>query len=190
MIDLNRKNIVIICGADHSGKSSLVNYMKERVGGKCHIMHSNYNKKHPGECNYNQHKLIGKFAVNNFKKKYYTGNRLVVLDRNYISDICYGTIGYGSKGDQTTKLNRLRKLFKLYTKSGVTVSLIYCQPSKDQFTKERDELLEVSEHNKIKNIYDYYFYNFFADMCKEYGISYYTYDYITDPKYTKILPEK
>ena len=194
MIDLSKKNIVIIEGNDQSGKSELANYLKEQVNGKCHIIHSNYSKAYPGSNNYNQHELIAKFARDQFSKKYYTGNRLVIFDRTYISDIVYGQIGYGSKGSLKEKTLKLNNLFNILTDTyvnNVDISVIYCRPNNTNFIREkREELLTNSEFNKIQIIYDVVFNDIIEDCCRDKFINFYKFDYTVDPSYSKIIKRK
>ena len=186
----NKKHIVIIEGADHTGKSELANYLRYYSNGKCHILHSNYNKAYPGENNYKQHKLMSKFAVKQFNKKYYTGNSLVILDRNYISDITYGKLGYGSSGTEEYKFKRLNKILKTITKDkNIKVTIIYCNPSKDDFNKNtREELLTNSEYSAIRQIYNEFFDSFdFKNIVNKYdNLFVYEYDYCTDAMYKQI----
>lgn len=196
MINLDSKNIVIIEGADGTGKSQLAEFLKEQVSGKCHILHSNYNKSYPGENNFRQHLLMSKFATNQFKKKYYTGNRLVILDRNYISDMTYGKIGYGSKGSDLYKQKRLDRIFELLSRvrytEDVQISLIYCRPEKSKFDEtknSREELLNDNENTKIQQIYNNYFKEIIPDLCKAHFIDYYVYDFVSDPNYKTIIGE-
>lgn len=183
---MKTKRIVIIEGVDASGKSKLCNHLKLLANGKCHILHSNYNKKLPKTNHRRQHKLICKFAYDNFKNSYYTGNNLIILDRCYISDIAYGLIGYGSKGTLIQKFNYLDSLFKLLTKNkNVEVDFIYCRPEKSKFNKnEKDELLTEDENSKMQKIYDSTIFSYdFHSIIKKYNIRYYEYDFNLDPNY-------
>lgn len=192
MINLFKNNIIIICGADACGKSELANKLREKVSGKCHILHSNYNRLLPGQNNFRQHQLMIKFAVEQFDTKHYTGNRLVILDRNYISDIIYGQIGYGSKGTVEQKTKNLTKMLKQLTKNNhVNVSLIYCRPQQTKFEKmqaEREELLRDEKQNLlIQEKYDEYFKDVVPGLCEQYDIELYRYDFTKDPEYKELL---
>ena len=192
MINLSKKNIIIICGADACGKSELANKLREKVSGKCHILHSNYHKLLSKQNNFRQHQLIINFAIKQFDTKHYTGNRLVILDRNYISDIVYGQIGYGSKGTIEQKIKNLKKMFnKLTCYTDVNVSLIYCRPQQTKFEKmqaEREELLRDEKQNLlIQEKYDEFFKDVIPDLCEEYNIALYRYDFTKDPEYKELL---
>lgn len=123
------KNVIIVEGADACGKSQLCEHLKNKVNGKCHIIHSNYDKIQPKSNHLRQHFLIAKFVAKQFSRRYYTGNNLVVLDRNYISDIVYGQIGYGSFGSLSFKCAVLTHLLKMLNKHA-NVIIIYCNPKK------------------------------------------------------------
>ena len=122
--------IIIIEGPDASGKSSLSKHIQYMSNGKCHVIHSNFSKYLPKANHFRQHKLITDFVVKQFSNFYYTGNNIVIIDRNYVSDIVYGTIGYGSQGSIKKKFNRLDKIFKkLSSNTRTDVTFIYCRPS-------------------------------------------------------------
>lgn len=183
---LESKNVVIIEGPDASGKSRLSKYLQDYVGGKCHVLHSNFDKKLPKESHFNQHKLMADFIHKQFSKKYYTGNRLVILDRNYISDIVYGSIGYGS---QHTRAKKVKKLFKFLNKikKNALVSIIYCRPTKTQFDdSSREELLNSKEDKEIQKLYDSFFNTVMVEQLISMGIKYYKYSYDKDPNYEQL----
>lgn len=192
MLLTKSKNIIIIEGGDSAGKTQLTKYLQEYVNGKCHILHSNFNPGLPKENHFRQHKLMTKFVCKQFDSRYYTGNCLVILDRNYISDIVYGMIGYGSKGDQKYKIRRLNRLFRYFSKlSDVTVSVIYCNPSKSTFNPEaKEELVDSAEDSIIKNLYKNFFDSLDVyDAFVRNNIKFYEYDFITDPYYENLMAE-
>lgn len=183
---MKTKRIIILEGADSSGKSGLSNHIKLLTNGKCHILHSNYDKNFPGENNFKQHKLMAKFATDNFKSDYYTGNHVVVLDRCYVSDMTYGQIGYGSKGTIEEKYARLNKLFNTLTANeDVEVSFVYCHPEKTAYDENaKDELLTPTENDKMNSIYESVCLSFeFFDVLIKNGIKFYEYNFISDPNY-------
>lgn len=193
-MDFSKKNIIIIEGPDASGKSELANHLRTLVDGKCHILHSNYNKSYPGENNYRQHKLMAAFASRQFNPKYYTGNRLIIFDRSYISDIVYGQLGYGSKGNYNKKLDRLENLLKALTKNkDVDVTIIACNPVHTNFNRtvcSRDELLKLEENQKVRSYYDYFFALHLPNICRDLGIKLLRYDFNDDPYYAELLGVK
>lgn len=183
---MKTKRIIIIEGADATGKSGLCDHIKLLANGKCHTLHSNYNKDLPGENNYRQHKLMAKFAVDNFKPENYTGNYVVVLDRCYVSDMTYGQIGYGSKGSIEEKYSRLDKLFKALTADKtIEVSFVYCRTEQSAYDiNEKEELLNTEENSKMSDIYDSVCLSFdFFDILAKNNIKFYEYNFITDPNY-------
>lgn len=185
-MDKDKKYIIILCGPDASGKSTLNKHIQDISNGKCHTIHSNFNKGLPKENHKRQHKLIAKFVAKQFSKNYYTGNNFVILDRCYFSDIAYGQIGYGSKGDLSHKFKYLDKLFKILIKNkDVNVFFIYCKPKTTNFNpNEKDELLNYKENDKIVTIYDCTVQDYrFHDILNRYGINFVQYDYMFDPKY-------
>lgn len=197
---LTGKHIVILEGADCSGKSSLLHYLQDNVEGKCHSMHSNYSKLCSKQAHRHQHFMMCRFASKQFKKENYTGNNLVIMDRNYISDIIYGMIGYGSEGDFSYKMKTLKKLFRILRRGNpdVKISLVFCRPKKidiyaneEEFSFDREkkeELLDDDENLRIRRIYDWFFrYPDVIALCKKYGIKIYTYNYHTDSDYTDII---
>lgn len=186
-----KKRIIIIEGADSVGKSQLSNHIQKMVNGKCHVLHSNYNKNLPQENNRRQHTLYTKFALANFKDSNYTGNNTVIFDRCYVSDITYGQIGYGSRGTLEEKYKHLGHLFKLMTSNrNVEVSFIYCRPNKSKFNRDvKEELLTDTENNKMQKIYDSVCYeSYFQDLLKIYDIDFYTYSFDYDSSY-RLLDE-
>lgn len=197
---LQGKHIIILESSDQGGKSSLSKYLQDNVEGKCHVLHSNYNPDCSRSAHRHQHFLLNKFASKQFKPAYYTKNNVVIMDRNYISDIIYGQIGYGSKGSYKQKLNTLDKLFKILRKGNndVKISLVYCRPknfchfnSEKDFLFDRDkkeELLNDNQNNIVRELYDKFFESLeLHEMLVKYNIHCYTYNYITDPDYVNIL---
>lgn len=185
------KHIIILEGPDCSGKTSLLNHLSELANHHCHTIHSNYDKSLPQENHFRQHKLITKFVCNNFKQKNYTGNNFVILDRNYISDIVYGSIGYGSRGAVKQKLSKLVTMLSAMKTccSDINVSVVYCKPSKDVFNdSEKEELLSVFQHNKIKRAYDKFFDSTSSvrSLFDQLGVNFYTYDFCVDPYYVEL----
>lgn len=186
------KYIIIVEGADACGKSQLCEYLRNYVEGKCHSLHSNYNPKFDKKNHYRQHILMSKFVVKQFDKKHYTGNNLVILDRNYISDICYGQIGYGSKGSLDSKFKKLDKIFDILTKNkDVKVRVVYCKPSVSKFeeiSQQRDELLTSTQSKSIQYIYDEFFTDIrFFDTAYRHGIKMTNYDFTIDSDYSKLI---
>lgn len=187
----NEKNIVIVEGADASGKSRLVNHMKNKVNGKCHIFHSNFDKYLPVSNYKRQHILITKFIKKLFDSRYYTGNRMIILDRNYISDIIYGlAINCGSKGSYKNKMKFLEKLLKklIHLDTLVNITIVYCRPEISSFgNNSREELPSVEEHKKVQKCYDDFFNSLdFKDLIQNRlsnKISYIKYDYVKDSDY-------
>lgn len=183
---MKTKRIIIIEGPDASGKSSLSEHLQKMANGKCHVMHSNFNKELPAENHRRQHKLMAKFAVAQFDDKHYTGNHMVILDRCYISDITYGQIGYGSRGTLEEKFDYLGKMMKILTSNpDVKVSFIYCRPEQSAFDRNaKDELLSNKENSKMQAIYDSVCLGFnMFDILTHYGIKFYQYDFRADPQY-------
>ena len=188
---VKNKNVIILEGADACGKSQLSKHIQDLANGKCHIIHSNYNKNISAENHRRQHKLIMKFVNKQFNsKKYYTGNNVVILDRCYISDITYGQIGYGSKGDIMSKLRYFNKLLGMLSPN-IKITLVYCKPKKSAFNNDaKDELLNNTENNKMQDIYDNTLYR--ADMLRilrDHNVDFVLYDFIEDPEY-KLLDAK
>lgn len=185
------KNIIIIEGPDHTGKSWLSQYLHDYVNGKCHTLHSNYNPKYSAKSHYNQHKLISKYVNKQFNKKYYTGNNLVILDRNYISDIVYGNaVGYGSKGSLNNKLNKLDKIFKLLSKNkDVKITVIYCCLDISEFNPDsKEELLNTTQNELVTEQYDEFFTSEKVNnIFNKYNIKFLNYSYKIDPSYSKLL---
>lgn len=200
MLKLQGKHIIILESSDQGGKSSLSRYLQNNVEGKCHVLHSNYNPDCSKQAHRNQHFLLNRFASKQFKESHYTKNNVVIMDRNYISDIIYGQIGYGSKGSYEQKLDTLKRLFKILRKGNndVKISLVYCRPKKpedlysveEEFpfnTEKKDELPTEEENKVLRKLYD----NFFSsdelkDICKKYNIKIYYYNYFTDSDYSDI----
>lgn len=190
-MDFTEKHIVIIEGADATGKTSLTNFIQNTIAnGKCHVLHSNFNKSLPANNHRRQHRLIAKFVVDNFSPKYYTGNNVIILDRNYISDIVYGTIGYGSGGTLPWKINYLCKLMRKLKKSKAQITFIYCRPSKKNFDPDaKEELLTNDEDQLISLLYDQIVIRHILPAFKDIGIKCYFYDYTEDPDYLKLDAE-
>ena len=183
---MKTKRIIIVCGADATGKSNLCMHLQKMANGKCHVMHSNFNKELPSENHRRQHKLMAEFAINQFNKKYYTGNHMVILDRCYISDMTYGQIGYGSRGTIEEKFVYLDKLMKILTSNpDIKVSFIYCRPEKSAFNKDaKDELLTNEENDKMQTIYDSVCLGFdMFDILARHNVQFYQYDFKADPQY-------
>lgn len=183
---MKTKKIIILEGPDASGKDSLAEHIKMMVNGKCHIIHSNFDKELPKKNHRRQHKLIAKFVSKQFSKKYYTGNDTVILNRCYISDMTYGQLGYGSKGTIEDKYNYLHELFAILTKNkDVEVTVVYCKPSKSAYNPiAREELLNSNENNKMIDIYDSIMNSIeFAELLCYYNIKYYDYNFNEDPNY-------
>lgn len=189
----NTKNIIIIEGPDHTGKSCLSQFLHDYVNGKCHTLHSNYNPKYSAKSHYNQHKLISKYVSDQFNKKYYTGNSLVILDRNYISDIVYGNaVGYGSKGSLKSKLKNLDKIFKLLSKNkDVNIIVIYCCLNVSEFNPDsKEELLNITQNELVTEQYDEFFISEKVNnIFDKYKIRFLTYNYKIDPSYLKLLKQ-
>lgn len=183
---MKTKRIIILEGADSCGKSSLSTHIQQMANGKCHTLHSNFNKELPAENHRRQHNLISRFAVRQFSKHNYTGNHIVILDRNYISDMTYGQIGYGSRGTLEQKFAHLDKLFRILSSNPeVVVTLIYCRPEHSAFDKDaKDELLTNNENNKMQTIYDNVCLslNMFDILAKN-NIGFYQYNFNEDPQY-------
>lgn len=197
MEKLQGKHIIILESSDQGGKSSLSKYLQDNVEGKCHVLHSNYNPDCSRSAHRHQHFLLNKFASKQFKKSYYTKNNVVIMDRNYISDIMYGYIGYGSKGSYKQKLKTLRKFFKILRKgnSDVKISLVYCRPKssdaeKEEFSFDRskkEELLDDNQNEYIRSLYDKFFKSDdLISILSEFGVHLYKYNYYTDPNYEYI----
>lgn len=183
---MKTKKIIILEGPDASGKDSLAEHIRMMVNGKCHIIHSNFDKELPKKNHRRQHKLIAKFVSKQFSKKYYTGNDTVILNRCYISDMTYGQLGYGSKGTIEDKYNYLGEFFDILTKNkDVEVTVVYCRPSKSAYNPiARDELLNSNENNKMIGIYDSIMNSIeFAELLCYYNIKYYDYNFNEDPNY-------
>lgn len=183
---MKTKRIIILEGADSSGKSSLCKHIQDKVNGKCHVLHSNYNKEISQQNHYRQHIMLSKFAKQNFDADYYTGNNVIVFDRSYVSDITYGQIGYGSKGTLKQKIKILKKLFKIITADPtVIVHFVYCNPDTTNFNPEtKEELLTVEENQIMKNLYNTFCYHVvFQSLISKLGILFYEYNYYTDPDY-------
>lgn len=202
MSKLQGKHIIILESSDQGGKSSLSKYLQDNVEGKCHVLHSNYNPDCSKVAHRHQHFLLNRFASKQFKSAYYTKNNVVIMDRNYISDIIYGQIGYGSKGSYEQKLKTLEKLFKILRKgnSDVKISLVYCRPKNSDFADDekgftfdkskKEELLTENQNEYIRRLYD----NFFSstelhEILVKFDIHYYIYNYFTDPDYKYITEE-
>lgn len=204
-MNVNEKKIIIIEGADGTGKSSLSRYLQTMANGKCHVLHSNYNKDLPGENNYRQHLLMTKFVCKQFSPKYYTGNNLVILDRNYISDMTYGTIGYGSSGDIHKKFNRLQRIFSIFHNAmlkdeDLQVYLIHCRLDTKKYfgvgsDGSKEELLNSSENDVIHRIYDELFYPLLykndnteniQNLCVKSGIKFISFNFEEDKQYDKL----
>lgn len=191
------KNVVILEGADACGKSELAKYLQSYVEGKCHTLHSNFDPQCKGKCNLRQHKNIYKYIKNQFSKKYYTGNRLVILDRSIISDIVYyGTYGFGSPYSKDKKTELMLSWFKNLIKDNIDVSIIFCNPStsKDFNLENKEELINKSELAAIKEAYNDFFYIPYTsddksmfNVLRNIGVSFFEYDYITDPSYEKLI---
>lgn len=188
-MDLKSKNVFIIEGPDASGKSELCKHLQNLAEGKCHILHSNFSKSLPKENHHRQHKMIAKFVSKQFDNKHYTGNNFVILDRNYISDIVYGSIGYGSKGSITQKIKYLDKIFKILTNiKDINVCIFYCRPDNTKFSEtvnSRKELLSETENKLIINAYDKFFRsNELLNLFIKYkNLSYKKYNFYEDPNY-------
>lgn len=180
------KTIFIIEGSDGTGKSSLCKFIQNYVNGKCHTIHSNFDKSLPKQNHFRQHTLITKFVKKQFDKKHYTGNSVVILDRNYISDIIYGDISYGSKGDKEYKLNKLQKMLKTLNKTA-NVVIVHCNPENNKYSEtlnEREELLNSTENNTIETKYKQFFSSFdFYDILENTGSSFYEFNFDTDSDY-------
>lgn len=205
-MNANDKKIIIIEGADGTGKSSLSRHIQTLANGKCHVLHSNYNKNLPGENNYKQHILMTNFACKQFSPKYYTGNNIVVLDRNYISDMTYGIIGYGSDGDIHKKFNRLQHIFSIFHKAmlkdeDLQVYLIHCRLNTKKYFgvgsdgNNKEELLDNDENNIIHRVYDELFYPLLykndntenvQNLCAKFGIKFISFNFEEDKQYNKI----
>lgn len=186
------RHIIIIEGPDASGKSSLNKHIQDMCNGKCHTIHSNFNKYLPKDNHFRQHKIITDFVVKQFDSKNYTGNNIVILDRNYASDIVYGTIGYGSAGNLKQKYRKLKKMLnKLSGCRWVTVSFIYCCPSINNFdVNAKAELLTEKQNDSIREAYDKIIHSRdFQEILKECGVRYLEYDFTKDPDY-KAIDEK
>lgn len=197
---LQGKHIIILESSDQGGKSSLSKYLQDNVEGKCHVLHSNYNPDCSRTAHRHQHFLLNKFASKQFKPAYYTKNNVVIMDRNYISDIIYGQIGYGSKGSYKQKLKILEKLFRILRKGNndVKISLIYCRPKKisdikceEEFIFDKDkkeELLNDNQNNQVRELYDRFFESMeLHNLLVKYSIHCYNYNYIIDPNYIDII---
>lgn len=183
------KMVFIIEGPDASGKSSLSKFIQDYANGKCHTIHSNFNKDLPKKNHRRQHKLIINFVKKQFNSKYYTGNNIVVLDRCYFSDIVYGTIGYGTKGTLEQKIKYFNKLIKKLTKDKtIKVFFIYCSPSKGtDFNPDiKEELLDKDENFTIVKAYNDTINKMLPDFKKD-NLKYYLYDYNSDSDYSKFL---
>lgn len=197
MEKLKGKHIIILESSDQGGKSSLSKYLQDNVEGKCHVLHSNYNKSVSKQAHRHQHFLLNKFASKQFHDCYYTHNNVVIMDRNYVSDIIYGQIGYGSRGTLKSKFRTLDKLFKILRRGNedVCISFIYCRPKKikkffeekEEFsfdTSKKEELLNSDENDKVRQLYDTFINsNAFAKLLDKHGIHLYVYNYHADPDY-------
>lgn len=186
------KQVLILEGADSSGKSSLLKHIMEKTEGKCHCFHSNYNKSLPKENHKRQHNVITNCIIDLFKDKNYTGNNIIILDRCYISDITYGTIGYGSGGSFKEKIKFLKKLFKkILSLEDTTIIIIYCNPSTNSFNNNnnnKEELLVQSEFEDIVDIYNKFFHSpEFKDIIfSDDRFFYKEFDYTVDSDYCKL----
>lgn len=186
------KKIIILEGADQCGKTQLSMYLQNiYFNGKCHVLHSNYSNSLPKKNHYNQHKLMTKFAIKLFKNKYYTGNNGIIFDRNYISDIVYGNIGYGSGGSNKHKLKKLSRFLSKLDKhcKDTSIYIIYCNPTIENFNVEtKEELLNKSQNSKIREEYSKFFNNIkFLNILVKNHITLLTYDFIVDPKYKELV---
>lgn len=180
------KRVFIIEGSDNTGKTELSQNIQKVANGKCHIIHSNFNKNLPLQNHYRQHELIVKFIKKQFSKNYYTGNNIIICDRSYISDIVYGQLGYGSKGDLDFKLKKLEKIFKkLTSRKDIVVTLVYCRPDRNTYTDStKEELVTSNENDKIMQIYDKTIEQI-SDICFKYGIKIKKFNYLKDPTYVQ-----
>lgn len=181
------KYIIVLEGPDASGKSELSKHIQQLSNGKCHTIHSNFDKTLPKENHRRQHKLIAKFINKQFSKKYYTGNNFVILDRSYFSDIVYGQIAYGSRGTLKQKFKYFDKLLKIMKKHNDTVKLffVYCKPSVDSFDKQaKDELLTYKENNIVRDLYESTIdSHYFMEILFHNPIKFIQYDFNKDSKY-------
>lgn len=183
---MKNKKVIILEGADCSGKSSLCEHIQKLSEGKCHTLHSNYSKNLPKSNHRRQHKLITKFIKKQFSNKYYTENHTVILDRSYFSDITYGTIGYGSKGTLKSKFKYFDKLLNIITKTEkINVYFIYCRPNKTKFNPNiKDELLDNQENSLMEYIYDtIIFSKTMHNVLNKNKIKFYVYNFNVDSNY-------
>lgn len=151
-----RKRLIIIEGPDMSGKTTLCKMIQDKTEGKCHTLHSNYDKNLTPEAHWHQHELYWAFAHDQFLPYHYSGNHTVIFDRCYFSDLVYGQIGYGSPGDMSLKWTRMATLASMGLDSKLfTTFFIYCKPSKRAFGDgSKEELLTSDEDSKVAKLYD------------------------------------
>lgn len=194
---IRKPSVIMIEGADASGKSTLCGHLMNMVAeGKCHLLHSNYDKSVDNQAHYYQHLLYTDFIIDAFSKHRYTGNWMIIQDRCYISDICYGKIGYGSSS--SLPMDKCKeKLYYLLSRmsrrlsddnSAVhpEISIIYCRPDSDEVSTfndgRKEELLDIDEYTKVGQVYDSFFGDkvFLDKLRKTLGIKTYIYDYTKD----------
>lgn len=180
------KRVIILEGQDACGKTTLLKHLQDKTNGKCHTFHSNFDKSLPKENHRKQHKLIAEFIKEQFDDEHYTGNHTVILDRCYISDMTYGQLGYGSRGNIEQKYDYLRKLFKTMSNNGqVDIILIYCRPSQTEFDIDaKEELLTDNENDKMQDIYDSVMFSLdMTELLVMYDINFYVYNFNNDSDY-------
>lgn len=183
--------IFIVEGADATGKNELCNYIAKYNDGKVHILHSNCRKDLPKQNNYRQHKLMTNFVIKQFSKNYFTGNNVVIFNRNYISDLIYSNIGYGSKSSSNIKrIKKFKSIINDLLKiNNITLCFIYCNPKKSSFNPGvRDELLDYNENYIIINEYEKFFNSrLIKEILKQNrNIKLYKFNFNTDSNYVNL----
>lgn len=179
-----RKRIIIIEGPDATGKTTLCNMIQEKTEGKCHLLHSNYDKAISHEAHWRQHVLFWDFAQKQFAATNYTGNHTVIFDRCYLSDMMYGQISYGSDGTLEEKQRRFLRLANKVAHKDISLYFVHCKPSHVEGlfkNGEKEELLTFDENDVVVKLYDEFFASeYFATFLAKTGFRYLRYDF-TNP---------
>lgn len=146
--------IFYLTGPDHSGKTTLANSIMSMR--KANYIHSTYNKEWNLEAYHTDIKNVA-MRLNDY-------NQDVILDRWCLDAYAYRNVNKGNSYNPKDLWNRF--LFEIEN----NLILIYCLPTGEFNSKEREEMFNENEMNVVEEEFDKLFKN----------IEHYTYCYRTD----------
>lgn len=154
--------IIYLCGGEHCGKTTLSNFIRDNYYGY-NYLHGTYSSNWKSLRDYHLNMVM---FTSKMQNEY---NQSFVVDRCCLDSIPYKFLNEknGNTYDDAIELfNQWRNAV-----GSENFKLIYCKPSEDEWNSEREEMFEESDNklikenfdNLMKNIKDYYIYDYKTD---------------------------